>query len=129
MSKALTLSTDPQALVEIEKLDVVRYLSKQANVSRKERVAKFAHYVGSDGVGSTSPAGMVMFISSAIKRTFGCSVEEMNQQQLIALIGLEAAIEQIIDNGEKQQLPRSEIRQRIKDVIELTKHQYDIIKG
>ena len=48
---------------------------------------------------------------------------------LSAIIGVETSINQIIDNGKKQQLPRIEIRQRITDLIRLNKQQYDIIRS
>lgn len=128
MSKAL-VGSENHALKIIEKEGVTRYLSRQANVERRNKIREFDSYVGSDGKGSTSSAGLSISIARAIKESFGVAVAEMNELQLNQLIMLENSAIQIIENGMKANLPRIEIRQRIFDVIKLNKQQYDIING
>jgi phosphatidylserine/phosphatidylglycerophosphate/cardiolipin synthase-like enzyme len=128
MSKNLS-NTESKALKLIQKEGITRYLSRQANVERRNKIREFDSYVGSDGKGSTSPAGMAISIARAIKDSFGVAVAEMNEWQLNQLIMLENSAIQIIENGMKANLPRVEIRQRIFDVIKLNKQQYDIING
>jgi phosphatidylserine/phosphatidylglycerophosphate/cardiolipin synthase-like enzyme len=128
MSKNLP-NTESKALKLIQKEGITRYLSRQANVERRNKIREFDSYVGSDGKGSTSPAGMAISIDRAIKDSFGVAVAEMNEWQLNQLIMLENSAIQIIENGMKANLPRVEIRQRIFDVIKLNKQQYDIING
>ncbi len=131
MSKkeVVVISAEQKALQQIEKEGVVRYLSRRANLERKAKITEFAAYVGSDGIASSSPNGFAIFISSEIKKAFGCPIKEMSDEMLSAVIGVETSINQIIDNGKKQQLPRIEIRQRITDLIRLNKQQYDIIRS
>jgi hypothetical protein len=126
MSKEL-LKDEEKALKQIKKDGLVRYLSKGANIDRKEIITDFAQYVGCDGVGSTSPAGLAIAISSAIKKAYGCSVQEMNEPQLISLIGVEESIAQAVKTGMAKQLPRFEIRQKIKDLINHAKQQHQIM--
>ena len=128
MSKAL-VGGENQALKIIAKEGITRYLSRQANVERRNKIREFDSYVGSDGKGSTSSAGLSISIARAIKESFGVAVAEMNEWQLNQLIMLENSAIQIIENGMKANLPRIEIRQRIFDVIKLNKQQYDIING
>lgn len=128
MSKAL-VSSENHALKIIAKEGITRYLSRQANVERRNKIREFDSYVGSDGKGSTSSAGLSISIARAIKESFGVAVAEMNEWQLNQLIMLENSAIQIIENGMKANLPRIEIRQRIFDVIKLNKQQYDIING
>ena len=123
------ISSEQKALQQIEKEGVVRYLSRRANLERKAKITEFAAYVGSDGIASSSSNGFAIFISSEIKKAFGCPIKEMSNEMLSAVICIETSINQIIDNGKKQQLPRIEIRQRITDLIRLNKQQYDIIRS
>lgn len=126
MSKNLS-NTESKALKLIQKEGVSRFLARQANVSRKAAIARHASYVDPSGKGSSNLAGYAIFVSSAIKKSFGRSVEEMqgDEAALNALILLETNISKIIQEGEKQQLLRSEIRQNILDVIELNKQHHD----
>lgn len=128
MNKSIQ-TTQTKAIAQIQKVGVTRYLSCQANIERRNKISEFRTYVGSDGKGSTSTAGMAISIAREIKKSFGCSVQDMNEPQLNQLIMLENSIIQIMVNGMNANLPRGEIRQRIFDVIALNKQQYDIING
>ncbi len=129
MTTNLTTTDHQKALVQIQRVGVSRYLSIQANVELKDAITGFSSYIGSDGKASTSPKGMAIYIAHEIKKSFGFSVKEMPEPMLSNLTALLSAIIQIINNGTKRNLPRIEIRQQIKDVIKLSKQQYDIING
>ena len=118
---------EKKALKQIKKDGLVRYLSKRANVERRELITEFFNYVGCDGVAATSKAGLAKAISTAIKKAYGCGVDEMDEQQLISLIGLDESIAQTIKAGMDKKLPRFEIRNKIKALIQHAKQQHQIM--
>ena len=116
LAEAKKMGLPPDASNEIK---IERYQSLKAYQDVLDKITEFAEYVDKLGNKSSGPKGFSLQINRRIKEVFGKSVKEMSTKiEYMTLTRIREATANAIEEGERLEKTREEIKQRVYSLIE-----------
>jgi hypothetical protein len=104
---------------ETNLMEIARRSSLVAHNRLMATITKHAEYVGPDGKGATSKAGLAIQINKHIKKVFGRTVDEIKDAYGIeTLTAIKIKVDRVIKYAEAVPLNRSPIKKLIYQAIE-----------
>lgn len=116
MSKSLVKRGDPMR-------DVVAVSQNQL----MQTVTNFGKYVDDTGARATSERGLVIAINGAIKRYYGKSRNEMEQDMLLHVSSALVRIIGVVENGMVERRTREDIKDQIRSILKTSGESYHAI--